>query len=43
MILFLNASSKLIVTEKAYTHTFHIINNSEIIGFQQKLWKTTIF
>ena len=43
MFLFLNASPKLIVTEKTYAHTFHISNNSKTMGYQRKLWKTTIF
>ena len=31
MFLFLNASLKMIVTEKMYAHTFQ--NNSKIIGY----------
>ena len=33
MFLILNVSPKLIVTEKTYAHTFHITNNSKIIGY----------
>ena len=33
MFLFLIASPKLIVTEKSHAYTFHISNNSKIIGY----------
>ena len=33
MFPFLNASPKLIVTDKIYAYTFHISNNSKIIGY----------
>ena len=31
MFFFLNASPKLIVSEKTYAHAFHISNNSKLL------------
>ena len=43
MFPFLNASPKLIVTEKTYAYAFHISNSSKIIGYERKSRKTTSF